>query len=166
MNSQKIEGLIGALREELQQYGEMLALLDQQQEQLVRRASQDILDALATIDEQRERILQARQAREDCQQDLRAALDLPVEATLSEMTARLPEKYQALVKALVQENNRLLLRVRQRAQQNHILLSYSLELMQRFIASLLPLSRAKLYTEAGNLCASEAPMSSLYEAIG
>ena len=124
------------------------------------------MDALITIDDQRETIQNARMAREACQNDLKTALQLSEEASLSALTERLPAKYQPLVKALVQENNQLLLRVRQRAHQNHILLSHSLELMQRFIASLLPLNRVQVYTEAGNLYANEIPVSSLYEAIG
>ncbi len=48
------------------------------------------------------------------------------------------------MQALVQENNELLVRVQQRARQNHLLLLRSLELMQKLINSLFPGSRPGL----------------------
>ncbi len=53
----------------------------------------------------------------------------------------LPADYRPLVQALVDENNELLVRVRQRARQNHLLLSRSVELMQGLLNTLLPVAR-------------------------
>jgi len=71
-----------------------------------------------------------------------------------------------LVNALVEENNSLLLRVQQRARQNHLLLNRSLELMQRLIATLLPVDRTTMYSGAGALFAPSLPKRALYEAVG
>ena len=60
----------------------------------------------------------------------------------------MPEAYRPLVSALVEENNQLLARVRQRARQNHILLSRSLELMEKFINSFCACS-VPTYNETG-----------------
>ena len=46
------ENLIEALRAEMQQYGEMLALLEQQQQLIVQRAGAALLENLAAINAQ------------------------------------------------------------------------------------------------------------------
>ena len=48
----------------------------------------------------------------------------------------MPPHYRPLVHALISENNELIERIKLRAQQNHLLMSRSLELMQRFISSM------------------------------
>ena len=64
------------------------------------------------------------------------------------------------------ENNELLVRVQQRARQNHILLSRAVELMQRFISTLLPGAAPTTYNGTGRTLGAGLPQHSLYEAIG
>ena len=61
-----IQPLIAALREELQQYGEMLALLDRQQEQVKARSAGEIFQSISLIQAQAAAIQGARQHREKC----------------------------------------------------------------------------------------------------
>jgi flagellar biosynthesis/type III secretory pathway chaperone len=77
----------------------------------------------------------------------------------------LPTDYRPLLLALVNENNQLLGRVRQRARQNHVLLSRSLELMQQFIQSLAPSQSPTVYHGDGAVHASSTGHV-LYEAVG
>jgi hypothetical protein len=133
-----LQKLIEALRDELQQYGEMLALLDQQHEAVKLQGTDDILHSISAINSQSELIQGARARRQTLQRELAETLQQPGQATFAQLLPLLPEPYRPLVHALVQENNELLLRVRERAQQNHLLLSRSLELMQRFITTLSP----------------------------
>ena len=51
----------------------------------------------------------------------------------AEIIPQLPEAYRPLIESLVDENNSLLQRVQQRARQNHLVLSRSVELMQDFL---------------------------------
>jgi hypothetical protein len=133
-----LQQLIEALRDELQQYGEMLALLDQQQEAVKLQGADDILLSISAINTQSELIQNARARRQTLQRELAETLQQPGPATFAQLLPLLPEPYRPLVHALVQENNELLLRVRERAQQNHLLLRRSLDLMQRFITTLSP----------------------------
>ena len=163
---EKTERLIECLRNELQQYGEMLALLDQQQANVVRRVADDLLITAAAIDTQSAAVQKARQERESCQSGLAQDLLRPGEATLAALTQLLPAKYRPLVQALVHENNQLLFRVRQRAHQNHILITRSMQLMQRLIATLVPVQPTPVYDGQGHLSAPAPRGSSLYEAVG
>jgi hypothetical protein len=161
-----IQHLIDALREELKQYGEMLALLDQQQEAVVLHAADDVLDTVATISSQKEVIQSTREQREECQHELARLLDQPDDTALSRLILRLPEAYRPLVQALLEENNALLVRVQQRARQNHILLTRSMELMQGFVNSFLPACHTPTYNGSGGVSTPPASASPLYEAVG
>ncbi|HVY68910.1 MAG TPA: flagellar protein FlgN [Verrucomicrobiae bacterium] len=158
--------LIEALREELKHYGEMLALLDRQQDLVVARAADEILDTVAAINAQSAAIHAARNHRENCRRSLAREWRLPENTPLTELALLLPADYRPLIDALVEENNSLLLRVQQRARQNHLLLNRSMELMQRLISTLLPVDRSTMYSGAGALFAPSLPSRPLYEAVG
>ena len=50
--TESLQKLIEVLRDELQQYGELLALLEQQQDLVTRRAADGVLRTVAAINEQ------------------------------------------------------------------------------------------------------------------
>ncbi len=161
-----LDRLIQALRLELEQYGEMLALLDHQQEYVVSRAVEDMLQTSAKIQDQTGLIDSARSHREQCRSELAQALAQPAQASFAELVPLLPPEYRPLVAALVQENNELLVRVQQRARQNHLLLNRSIQLLQQFMNSLLPSFRPNVYSPAGSVSQAVLPNRPLYEAIG
>ena len=158
--------LIEALREELEQYGEMLALLDRQQELVAQRDAAELLKNLAAINAQGAVLQVARKERTQRQSILAGELALPAEATFVDLLRKLPEAYQPLVKALVEENNQCLMRVQQRARQNHLLLSRSLELMQRFVSVLFPANGATTYNHNGQVAQPGLPVRPICEAVG
>jgi flagellar biosynthesis/type III secretory pathway chaperone len=165
MNEQ-IEFLIHALREELGQYGEMLALLEQQQQLVMQRSTDALLQNLAAVNAQTSVIEVARREREEHQRELNALLQLPPGGTFAELLKILPEPYPPLVKALVDGINQCLGRVRQRARQNHLLLSRSVEMMQRFISRLFPAASVNTYNQSGKVAARNTVASSVCEVVG
>jgi flagellar biosynthesis/type III secretory pathway chaperone len=78
----------------------------------------------------------------------------------------MPEDYRPLLQALVQENNELLVRVQQRARQNHLLLNRALELMQRFMSSLFPGANPGTYNDTGHVLGATVRPHALYDAVG
>src|SRR3954463_2379259 len=113
-----LNNLIESLREELKEYGEMLALLDQQQHLVMHRQTQDLLQCVTAINTQADTIAAARREREQHQRHITRVLEIAEDAPFTKLIPRLPSEYQPLVQALVQENNELLIRVQQRARQN------------------------------------------------
>ena len=158
--------LIDALREELQQYGEMLALLDTQQDLVVRRDSNEILKNLAMINGQTSVIQVARRERELRQQELNTNLRLFTNATFAELIRRLPQELQPLVQALMDEINQCLRRVQHRARQNHLLLGRSTEMMQQFIATLFPSRMVTTYNQAGRVAGGVPTSGGFCEVAG
>jgi flagellar biosynthesis/type III secretory pathway chaperone len=161
-----LSNLIEALREELKQYGEMLALLDQQQSLVTRRQTTELPENVSSVNAQAAVLAVARQEREQRQRHIARALAVPETAGFGALIPQLPADYQPIIGALVAENNELLTRVQNRARQNHLLLSHCVELMQQLIHSIFPSSSPVTYNEAGRLPASESSLRSLYQAVG
>jgi flagellar biosynthesis/type III secretory pathway chaperone len=161
-----LHNLIEALREELKQYGEMLAVLEQQQDSVVRRRTDDLLQNVAGINAQAEVITAVRHEREQRQRKVALMLNLPEGAGFAAIIPLLPADYRPLVGALVQENNALLVRVQQRTRQNHLLLSHAVELMQQLISAVFPGGGPKTYDRNGRLPANSLPSHSIYERVG
>jgi flagellar biosynthesis/type III secretory pathway chaperone len=161
----KLEQLIFALREELQHYGEMLARLDDQQELVMRRSAHGVLETVPRIQDQSAVLAQARETRIHLMKDLCVHLLLPEGSAFTDLIPKLPADYRPLMQALIQENNELLLRVQQRARQNHILLTCTVESMQRVINSLTSQRHSPVYGESGNVTPMPGSAPALYEAV-
>src|SRR5581483_8344506 len=100
-----IHELVSALREELQSYGEMLALLERQKSHILTRATAEVFQSISVIKAQSEAIQSARTNRERCRRTTAEEAAQPAEASFAELIPRLPEEYQPLLQALVDENN-------------------------------------------------------------
>ncbi len=162
----RIEPLVAALREELQDYGEMLALLDRQQEQVKARSAGEIFQSISLIQAQAAAIQSARQHREQCRSAAALACRQPENAPFTDLIPVLPPDYQPLLRALVEENNQLLGRVRQRARQNHVLLRRSVELMQELLRTLFPARQTSVYNGNGQRRGQILSAGPLYDAVG
>ena len=161
-----LHNLIEALREELKQYGEMLAVLEQQQETVVQRQVNDLLQNVAQVNAQADVIAAVRHEREQHQRNVARQLGLDEAAAFNVIIPRLAADYQPLVEALVQENNELLIRVHHRTRQNHLLLSHAVELMGQLIQAIFPNGSPKTYDKSGRLPVNNLPQYSLYESVG
>lgn len=161
-----IAKLVGALRQELEQYGEMLALLERQQQQIGRRNAHEVYESITPIKLQGTAIQRARTYRDDCRAELAQSLQQARETNFARLIPLLPAECRPLMSALVQENNELLLRVRQRARQNHLHLHRSIELMQNLINSLFPSREPRTYNALGSMKPRRAIHRPMYEAMG
>src|ERR1700722_9133444 len=103
--TQTIQSLINALRGELEQYGEMLALLDRQRQYVTARAAEEVFQSIGLIKSQGVAIQNAREHREKCRAETARELLRADETTFADLIPLLPADYQPLLKALVEENN-------------------------------------------------------------
>ena len=165
--NEELNKLIAALREELTQYGEVLALMQEQQDLIINRAANDLLVNLNAVNEQMERVAHIRNHRDTCRQQLVAALGGTSETTFRQMTELLPPEVQPLLDALVQEINQMLQNIQRWLRQNHILLKRSLDLMQTIMKNMFPSASAAAgtYGRSGQVSPVNPPPSSLYEGI-
>jgi hypothetical protein len=148
-----LSNYVEALRQELQQYGEILARLDQEQEAITQHGPEAILSSIASVNAQTQVIEDSRQHRIAVQRAVARELQRPEEAPLLELLPLLPAPHHLLIAALVAENNSLLERVRERAEQNHRKLKQSTDLMRRVVVKFVqpadpPLSPQELLTNS------------------
>lgn len=162
---QPLEDLIGALREELQQYGELLTLFEQQQESLIQRNADQVLSSVSAIQEQSAKVQSYRRKRVEAHQDLADSLSLPPDGLLATLLPALPPSRRPQVEALMDENNRLLRRIQQRARQNHVLLTQSIEHMSKVMQSLMGVGKGMLYDGGGSVAPTNQGRP-IYEAVG
>jgi hypothetical protein len=160
-----IKQLVEDLRNELKEYGEMLALLQEQQEHLMSRRVDNVLNAIERINGQTLVLKRARGTREETQRSLARVAGHPGCTGILVLAQYLPEDYRPLLQALVSENNQLLSRVQQRGRQNYLMLNRAVELMHRFISSLTPGHNVIAYGGKGEVFAN-TPSHALYEALG
>lgn len=164
--TESIKTLVNALRHELQQYGEMLAFLERQQQQIAARSADEVYQSISPIKLKGQDIQKARADRDECRAQVARSLNLPGETPFAQLIPALPADCQPLLKALVEENNELLVRVRQRTRQNHLRLARSIELMQGLINSLSPSHDARIYNGRGNKKVRRTVQRPIYEAVG
>jgi CRP-like cAMP-binding protein len=148
--------VIDSLRNELQQYGEMLALLEAQNKLVIQSEPSSVLISLATVEIQSATMEASRHDREKAQRQLAWVLGRPQSATFQDMLPLLPECYRPLVSALVDEIKELIVRVLERATENHKQLRQSLEMMERFIAVISSQAQSALLVGEQGLSGAES----------
>lgn len=165
--NEKLNRLIEALREELQQYGAMLSLFERQQEELVRRDTDQVLVTAAELQSQGATIRGAREHRVHRYVELSESLSVPPDGRLTVLLEALPPSRRGQVQALMDENNRLLKRIQQVARQNHLVLKHSLDHLTHFIHALMGAQhQTMVYDGGGGVACPSAAGLSLYEAVG
>lgn len=164
--TERIQNLISALRDELKEYGEMLALLNRQQQAVIERLAGDVFQSVARIQRQSSIVREARTRREECAGEVARQAGQEAGIGFAVLIPVLPADYQPLVRALVDENNDLLVRVQQRARQNHLLLSRSLELMQALLDNLIPSRETRVYNDRGNMQVHGVMSRPIYQGVG
>jgi hypothetical protein len=103
-----------ALREELKQHGETLALLDELEEQIAGGSAEDVGKSLQLLWEQGSVVAGTQRKREQIQRQLARHFMLPNETEVLGLVDVMPSHYRPLVSALADEIRELPLRVQQR----------------------------------------------------
>ena len=160
-----MDNLVQSLREELIQYGEMLTLLEDQQELIVNRSADGLIQNLTAIHSQMAEIAKVRDKRDEQRFELANSLEKDGDILFKELIPCMPSDYQTLTQALLDEVNGLLQKANQRMRQNHLLLSRSLDFMQQLIQSLFPTQAGQTYDQSGQIGAGYIPQRTTYETL-
>jgi flagellar biosynthesis/type III secretory pathway chaperone len=153
--------LVDLLRAELAGYGGLLALFDQQQDQLWRRELQPMVDTSVGLEALATEVARHREEREAWLAAFAQEHARPADSTFQQLLPLFPPDQQSLLVALVKEINHLLHRVRRRARQNHTILARTVRLHHDALAILMPGRRPRTYSANGRVGAAVAPAFSL-----
>jgi hypothetical protein len=133
-----LEHVVEALRNELQQYGELLALLEAQHGSLERHEPWQALNTSAALDAQRVTVEVARHQRLDAHRKLAWSAGRPDALTFQALHDVVPPQYQVLLDALIRDINHATAQVHERAVFNHSQLRRALAYTERLLATISP----------------------------
>ncbi len=141
------------LRNELQEYGALLGLFEDQQANLLRRDANAVVDLATAIEEQVQTTQTCREQRELAVVIFAAECGREPTASLRQLLPQFPADVQPLIQALIDEINHLIHRIRRGARQNQILLSRTVEAHDEALRSLRPDLYPKTYSRRGSVAA-------------
>lgn len=156
------------LRDELQEYGGLLGLFEEQQGALFRRDSAGVLATVSSIEEQARIAASKRVRREQVVREFAIANHRSPESTLRSLLELFPAEVRPMLEALIDEVNRLVHRARRGVRQNALMLQRAIDLHQETLRTLRPDSFTKTYSKRGQVSvnnSAQAPSSTL-QAVG
>ena len=160
------EPLAETLRNELQEYGGLYNLLSQQQDRIVDRQTDVVLSLNEEIEAQTRTVAELRGRREELVADLSERAGTSAQGTLRALIPHFPEVVQPLFEALMTDINHMVRRNRQKARQNHLLLSRAMELTEQTLRVLQPENFTRTYQRSGKVSLTGRPAVARYQAVG
>ena len=145
------EPLVELLRFEVQEYGGLFNLLDRQQQEIFKRDPELVMGTNAEIERYMAEMGSLRERRESKVREVARACGLDEEEKLSNMLPHFPDFMRPMLQALVDEINHMVRRTRQKARQNFMLLSRTMEITHETFRSLQPENFSKTYTKKGRV---------------
>lgn len=158
------EILVQTLRAELQAYGGLLRLFEEQQDNLLRGDADAVLSYAREIEAQVRATGGLREHREERVRRLAEAGGRPADSTLRELLPIFAEDVRPLISALIDEINHLIRRVRRGVRRNHELLGRAVQAHQEALVTLRPGSFNRTYAPDGKV--STAAFHGSWQAAG
>ena len=150
------EFITECLRNELQDYGALLGLFEDQQANLLRRDADAVLAIAGSLEEQARRAHHTREHREDAVRSFAVSIGESPRATLRQLIHHFPAEVHPLIHALIDEINHLIHRIRRDARHNQVLLARTVEAHEEVLRQLRPDSFNKTYSASGSVAAGHA----------
>jgi len=148
------EFITECLRNELQEYGALLALFEEQQANLLRRDADQVAALALSIEEQARATNFSRERREQCVSEFALKQGCAPDTSLRQLLPHFPVEVQPLLGALITEINHLIHRIRRDARQNQMLLSRVVEAHDEALRTLMPGTfKARTYSASGTVSA-------------
>ena len=143
----------------------LMAMLEQQQQLVIERNAEGIQAIAEKIDHESTILEQCKASREGIQKTIAKDLGLANDNDFQKIVPKLPDDYQPLVKALIEENNHSVMRIGRIAKQNHVLLSRSIEMVNSLIRNICPDVTPNIYNQRGGMMRQALSMGPAIEHV-
>ena len=158
------EELLQLLRDELQEYGGLVGLLNDQQDRILSRDPDALMHVNQSVRDQMEANQLLLSKRQGFVSELATNYGKDREASLSDLLPFFPAVTRPMFESIVEEINALIGNVRRKLDQNRRLLSRLTEVTDDLLTSLNPQMRTKTYDRVGGISvAADVRGSSLSE---
>jgi flagellar biosynthesis/type III secretory pathway chaperone len=149
--NEAFESLVNSLRTELQEYGGLLHLFEEQQVSIVGRNPAVFLTQNDAVDAQIQKVTECREQREKVVGALAAAMGWPEDSSLSSLMTDLPAAVRPMLQALIDEINSLIAQAQRRTHQNRMLLAQAVDLAKQRLSIVDPHALPGTYSAQGAL---------------
>ena len=145
------EDLLGLLRDELQEYGGLVGLLSAQQQSILNRRPESLLEINQSVQTQMEASQMLQRRRQGFVSSLASSYGEPDESTLSELVPHFPDVTQPMFQSIIEEINNLISQIRRKIEQNQRLLNRLTEVTDQILGVTDPGAHSKTYDKSGDL---------------
>ena len=145
------EDLLGLLRDELQEHGGLVGLLSAQQQSILNRRPESLLEINQSVQTQMEASQMLQRRRQGFVSSLASSYGEPDESTLSELVPHFPDVTQPMFQSIIEEINNLISQIRRKIEQNQRLLNRLTEVTDQILGVTDPGSHSKTYDKSGDL---------------
>ncbi|MDC0156621.1 flagellar protein FlgN [Verrucomicrobia bacterium] len=145
------EDLLGLLRDELQEYGGLVGLLSAQQQSILNRRPESLLEINQSVQTQMEASQMLQRRRQGFVSSLASSYGEPDESSLSELVPHFPDVTQPMFQSIIEEINSLISQIRRKIEQNQRLLNRLTEVTDQILGVTDPGSHSKTYDKSGDL---------------
>lgn len=155
------KAIADCLRNELVEYGGLLNLLEQQQQRIIARDPEQVMQLGAQVERQALALAECRNQREAAVSAFAREQHAKPSSTLRALLPLIEPDARPLLEALITEVNRLLHRVRRTSCHNHTLLARTVEIHQQALQTLRPGDFTQTYSAAGRVSLSAGTPAAL-----
>lgn len=148
--------LATVLRNEIEEYGALLGLFEEQQRMLFARQPDRVLELNQEIEAATTRLAAARKHREQVVAEFALAAGQPAGSSLRSVLGFFASEVRPLFEALIREVNVLVHRVRQAARHNRLLLQRAIQSHQEILRVMEPGGFLETYGPAGRVGVTSA----------
>jgi hypothetical protein len=159
--------IVTALRGELEEYGGLMQLFDEQQRKIFAHDAEAVAELVVQVEAQVNSTRERRAIRTRLVRDFAKAHGRDTGSSLRQLRPEFPQEMRPLLGALIEEINRLVQRARQRHRQNQMLLGRLIDLHRQLIPALGARDFTKTYSREGQVAISIASAGpTTYRATG
>ena len=145
------EDLLSLLRDELQEYGGLVGLLNAQQQSILNRQAESLLQLNQSVQTQMEASQILHKRRQGFVSTLASSYGVSRETSLSKLVPHFPDVTQPMFESLIEEINNLISQIRRKIEQNQRLLNRLTEVTDQILGVTDPGSHSKTYDKSGDL---------------
>ena len=150
------EELLDLLRDELQEYGGLMGLLSAQQQSILNRREESLLQLNQSVQAQMEASQLLQKRRQGIVNSLARSFGETEGSSLSELVPHFPDVTQPMFESIIEEINSLITRVREKVSQNQRLLARLVEVTDQILEATNPAVHSQTYSPKGQ----KQPLSS------
>ena len=150
-NLGKWDELADALRDELAEYGGLLATLDEQRDAITGHNVTSLAEINDEIHRQAKSAQHFTSVREEVCARLARAVGCSPDTTERRLLKYMPAEARAMFESLIQESSGVIKNAKKKAERNNVLLAHSEELNEKLLMALRPGTTSKTYNKRGGV---------------